>query len=89
MKLFSWLILRIAWYAVQLINLPVSFADDGDEYPEDEIPKEPLSQVHEEMKRFSCDQKRTLFIMDQKKAAKGVTNSSVQCSRPFYGQKVC
>ncbi|XP_051159665.1 voltage-dependent calcium channel subunit alpha-2/delta-3 isoform X3 [Leptopilina boulardi] len=88
MKFFSWFVMRVAWYAVHLMNLPVTLAEEDDDSPEANLPQEPLSQEHEENQRYPCDEKRTLYIMDQVEAAKGVTNSSIQCSRPFYAQKV-
>ncbi|XP_043483150.1 voltage-dependent calcium channel subunit alpha-2/delta-3 isoform X1 [Leptopilina heterotoma] len=87
-KFFSWILMRVVWYTVHLMNLPVSLAEEDDDSPEASLPQEPLSQEHEENQRYPCDEKRTLYIMDQAEAAKGVTNSSIQCSRPFYAQKV-
>ena len=78
----------MAWIAVQLVNMPVGFAENLEDSPEAEIPPLPLQQEHEVNERYSCDKQKTLYIMDQKKANRGVTNISMQCSRPFFAQKV-
>ncbi|XP_033217688.1 voltage-dependent calcium channel subunit alpha-2/delta-3 isoform X2 [Belonocnema kinseyi] len=87
-KLFSGIVIRLVWFALQLMNMPMSFAENFEDSPEAEIPPLPLQKEHEINQRYACDKKKTLYIMDQKKANKGVTNTSMECSSPFFAQKV-
>lgn len=83
-NLFSWTILRVFWYFTQFIQIPlVNSKIHVDEDAPD--PPPPPKEVHYP---YSCDKKKTLYVMDQKLAARGITNSSQFCSRPFYSQRV-
>ncbi|XP_018338432.1 PREDICTED: voltage-dependent calcium channel subunit alpha-2/delta-4-like isoform X2 [Trachymyrmex septentrionalis] len=83
-RLLLWFLLRLIWYATQFVNLPgihgkVHFDEDA---PDPPPPPKPYFYY------YSCDQKRTLYMLNETVAAKGVTNHSDYCSRPFYAQRV-
>ncbi|KAG5312428.1 CA2D3 protein, partial [Acromyrmex insinuator] len=83
-RLLLWFLLRLIWYATQFVNLPgihgkVHFDEDAPDPP-------PPPEYYRYY--YSCDQKRTLYILNETVAAKGVTNHSDYCSRPFYAQRV-
>ncbi|XP_043273929.1 voltage-dependent calcium channel subunit alpha-2/delta-3 isoform X2 [Venturia canescens] len=83
-KLLVWLLGRLLWMTTKFVNLPEAFARV---HSDEDLP-EPPPPPKEEPVPFACDQKRTLFIMDQEVAEERITNSSLQCSRPFYAQRV-
>ncbi|KYN22132.1 Voltage-dependent calcium channel subunit alpha-2/delta-4 [Trachymyrmex cornetzi] len=83
-RLLLWFLLRLIWYVTQFVNLPgihgkVHLDEDA---PDPPPPPEPYIYY------YSCDQKRTLYLLNETVAAKGVTNHSTYCSRPFYAQRV-
>lgn len=72
------------WYSTQLVNLPGIYgkADIDDDLPDPAPPPEPY------LYHYPCDQKRTLYTLNQTIAAKGISNHSDYCSKPFYAQRV-
>lgn len=83
-RLLIWFLLRLTWLATQFVNLPgihgkVHFDEDAPDPP-----PPPKLYLH----HYPCEQKRTLYMLNQTVAAKGVTNHSDYCSRPFYAQRV-
>ncbi|XP_018059590.1 PREDICTED: voltage-dependent calcium channel subunit alpha-2/delta-4-like isoform X2 [Atta colombica] len=83
-RLLLWFLLRLIWYATQFVNLPgiygkVHFEEDAPDPP-------PPPKLY--LDYCPCDQKRTLYMLNETVAAKGVTNHSDYCSRPFYAQRV-
>ncbi|XP_012275945.1 voltage-dependent calcium channel subunit alpha-2/delta-3 [Orussus abietinus] len=83
-KLLVWTIMRILWFAMQLVDLPEALAKvraDEDE-PDPPPPREWARRY------YPCDEKRTLYILNQSLAETAVTNSSLYCSRPFFAQRV-
>ncbi|XP_034938366.1 voltage-dependent calcium channel subunit alpha-2/delta-3 isoform X2 [Chelonus insularis] len=83
-NLFFWIVARTFWILSQFVDIPevLSRAHSDDDLPEKPKPPEEVEI------RFACDQKRTLYIMNQTMALKQITNSSIQCSRPFFAQLV-
>ncbi|XP_066590097.1 voltage-dependent calcium channel subunit alpha-2/delta-3 [Prorops nasuta] len=78
------LLLRLLWFSSQLISLPGSL---GRIYTDNDAPGPP-PPPQEVIYNYPCDQKRTLYSMNQTIADKGVTNHSDYCSRPFFAQRV-
>ncbi|XP_067204324.1 voltage-dependent calcium channel subunit alpha-2/delta-3 isoform X2 [Linepithema humile] len=83
-RLLLGLLLRLMWFATQFADLPgihgkVHLDEDA---PDPPPPPKPYLYY------YPCDQKRTLYILNETVAAKGVTNHSNYCSRPFYAQRV-
>jgi len=83
-SLLIWFLLRLMWFTTQFVNLPgihgkVHFDED---LPDPPPPPKPY------LYQYPCDQKRTLYMLNETVAAKGVTNHSDYCSRPFYAQRV-
>lgn len=83
-RFLIWFLLRLVWLATQCVNLPgihgkVHFDEDAPDPPPPPTPY---------LYYYACDQKRTLYMMNNTVAAKGITNHTDYCSRPFYAQKV-
>ncbi|KAK0182558.1 hypothetical protein PV327_000684, partial [Microctonus hyperodae] len=83
-NIFLWLFARAFWMTSQFINLPEIFARI---HSDEDLPDKPKPPDEIEI-QFACDQKRKLYIMNQTMAVHQITNSSIQCSRPFYAQLV-
>ncbi|XP_011260159.1 voltage-dependent calcium channel subunit alpha-2/delta-3 isoform X2 [Camponotus floridanus] len=83
-RLLVWFLLRLIWFATQFVNLPGIHAKvhNDEDAPAPSPP--PTRYLH----HYPCDQKRTLYMLNETIAAKGVTNHSDYCSRPFYAQRV-
>ncbi|XP_072764587.1 ca[2+] channel Muscle-specific alpha2/delta subunit isoform X2 [Anoplolepis gracilipes] len=83
-RLLVWFLLRLIWFATQFVNLPGIHAKvhSDEDMPDPPPPPKPY------LYHYPCDQKRTLYMLDETVAAKGVTNHSDYCSRPFYAQRV-
>ncbi|XP_011699951.1 PREDICTED: voltage-dependent calcium channel subunit alpha-2/delta-3-like, partial [Wasmannia auropunctata] len=82
-RMLFWFLLRLMWFATQFVNLPgihgkIHFDEDA---PDPPPPPKPC------LRHYACDQKRTLYILNETVAAKGVTNHSDYCSQPFYAQR--
>lgn len=83
-RLLLWFLLRLMWFATQFVNLPgihgkIHIDNDA---PDPPPPPKPYLYY------YPCDQKRTLYMLNETIAVKGVTNHSDYCSRPFYAQRV-
>ncbi|XP_020292815.1 voltage-dependent calcium channel subunit alpha-2/delta-3 isoform X2 [Pseudomyrmex gracilis] len=83
-RFLIWFLLRLVWLTTQCVNLPgiygkVHFDEDAPDPPPPPTPY---------LFYYPCDQKRTLYMMNNTVAAKGITNHTDYCSRPFYAQKV-
>ncbi|XP_039304426.1 voltage-dependent calcium channel subunit alpha-2/delta-3 isoform X8 [Solenopsis invicta] len=83
-KMLLWFLLRLIWFATQFVNLPgihgkVHLDEDA---PDPPPPPKPC------LYHYPCDQQRTLYMLNETIAAKGITNHTDYCSRPFYAQKV-
>ncbi|XP_014299369.1 voltage-dependent calcium channel subunit alpha-2/delta-3 isoform X3 [Microplitis demolitor] len=83
-NLITWLFVRTLWIMSQFVNIPETFARVHSDEDLPEKPKPP----HEVEITYACDLKRTLYIMNQTMAVNQITNSSEQCSRPFFAQLV-
>lgn len=83
-RLFVWFLLRLIWFATQFVNLPGIHAKVHNDEDAPDPPPPPTLYLH----HYPCDQKRTLYMLNETIAAKGVTNHSDYCSRPFYAQRV-
>ncbi|XP_057337277.1 voltage-dependent calcium channel subunit alpha-2/delta-3 isoform X3 [Microplitis mediator] len=83
-NLITWLFVRTLWIMSQFVNIPETFARVHSDEDLPEKPKPP----HEVEITYACDLKRTLYIMNQTMAVNQITNSPVQCSRPFFAQLV-
>lgn len=83
-RLLAWLMLRLAWFSTQFVNLPgIHGKVHGDEdAPDPPPPPKPYLYY------FPCDQKRILYMLNETIAARGVTNHSDYCSRPYHAQRV-
>ncbi|XP_044586306.1 voltage-dependent calcium channel subunit alpha-2/delta-3 isoform X1 [Cotesia glomerata] len=83
-NLITWFFVRTLWIMSQFVNIPETFARVHSDEDLPEKPKPP----HEIEVPFSCDLKRTLYIMNQTLAVNQITNKPEQCSRPFFAQLV-
>ncbi|XP_011876381.1 PREDICTED: voltage-dependent calcium channel subunit alpha-2/delta-4 isoform X2 [Vollenhovia emeryi] len=83
-RLLLWFLLRLMWFATQFVNLP---AIHGKVHFDEDLP-DPPPEPTRYLYHYPCDQKRTLYTLNETVAAKGVTNHSDYCSRPFYAQRV-
>ncbi|CAL1679525.1 unnamed protein product [Lasius platythorax] len=83
-RMLVWFLLRLIWFATQSINLP---GIHGKAPPDEDLPDPPPPPIPY-LYFYPCDQKRTLYMLNETVAAKGVTNHSDYCSKPFYAQKV-
>lgn len=83
-RMLVWFLLRLIWFATQSINLP---GIHGKAPPDEDLPDPPPPPTPY-LYFYPCDQKRTLYMLNETVAAKGVTNHSDYCSKPFYAQKV-
>ncbi|XP_029664850.1 voltage-dependent calcium channel subunit alpha-2/delta-3 isoform X2 [Formica exsecta] len=83
-RLLVWFLLRLMWLATQFVNLPGIHGKvhSDEDAPDPPPPPEPYLYY------YPCDQKRTLYMLNETVATKGITNHSDYCSRPFYAQKV-
>lgn len=83
-RLLLWFVLRLIWFATQFVNLPGIHGKVHSDEDAPDPPPPPKPYLH----HYPCDQKRTLYMLNETVAAKGVTNHSDYCSRPFYAQRV-
>ncbi|XP_032665097.1 voltage-dependent calcium channel subunit alpha-2/delta-3 isoform X2 [Odontomachus brunneus] len=83
-ELLIWLMLRLAWFSTQFVNLPGIHGKVHSDEDAPDPPPPPKLYLH----HFPCDQKRTLYMLNETVAARGVTNHSDYCSRPYYAQRV-
>ncbi|KAL0134742.1 hypothetical protein PUN28_001483 [Cardiocondyla obscurior] len=83
-RLLLWFLLRLMWFATQFVNLP---GIHGKVHNDEDLPAPPLPPKRY-LYHYSCDQKRTLYMLNRTVAAKGVTTHPKYCSRPFYAQGV-
>ncbi|XP_050454891.1 voltage-dependent calcium channel subunit alpha-2/delta-3 isoform X2 [Cataglyphis hispanica] len=83
-RLLVWFLLRLMWLATQFVNLP---GIHGKVHSDEDLP-DPPPPPKKYLHYYSCDQKRTLYMLNETVANKGITNHSDYCSRPFYAQKV-
>lgn len=83
-RLLVWFLLRLMWLATQFVNLP---GIHGKVNSDDDLP-DPPPPPKQYLYYYPCDQKRTLYMLNETVANKGITNHSDYCSRPFYAQKV-
>ncbi|XP_029165893.1 voltage-dependent calcium channel subunit alpha-2/delta-3 isoform X2 [Nylanderia fulva] len=83
-RMLIWFLLRLIWFATQFVDLPGIHgkAQSDEDLPDPPPPPKPY--IH----YYPCDQKRTLYMLNETVAAKGITNHSDYCSKPFYAQKV-
>jgi len=83
-SMLIWFLLRLMWFMTQCVNVPGIY---GKVHLDEDLPDPPpLPKPY--LYQYPCDQKRTLYILNETVAAKGVTNHSDYCSRPFYAQRV-
>ncbi|XP_076762521.1 ca[2+] channel Muscle-specific alpha2/delta subunit isoform X2 [Xylocopa sonorina] len=83
-KLLLWFLLRLTWFTTQFVNLPVGYAKVHADEDAPDPPPPPRAYLY----HYPCDQKRTLYIMNNTIAGRGITNHSDYCSRPFYARRV-
>ncbi|KAK2575608.1 hypothetical protein KPH14_011312 [Odynerus spinipes] len=83
-KLLLWFLLRVTCFTTQFVNLPLTF---GKVHPDEDAP-DPPPPPRPYLYHYPCDQKRTLYMLNQTVAAKGVKNNPEHCSRPYYAQRV-
>ncbi|EFN86530.1 Voltage-dependent calcium channel subunit alpha-2/delta-4 [Harpegnathos saltator] len=83
-ELLFWLMLRLAWFSTQFVNLP---GIHGKVYSDEDAP-DPPPPPEPYLYHYPCDQKRTLYMLNETVASKGVTNHSDYHSRPYYAQRV-
>ncbi|KAF7991534.1 hypothetical protein HCN44_008905 [Aphidius gifuensis] len=86
-KIIIWLFTKAIFLLTQLIidDLPIwSFARATND---EDLPEKPPAPK-EIIKDYRCDQKRTLYIMNQTHTKYPIQNSTIQCSRQFYAQRV-
>ncbi|XP_014474755.1 PREDICTED: voltage-dependent calcium channel subunit alpha-2/delta-3 isoform X2 [Dinoponera quadriceps] len=81
---FLWLMLRLTWFSAQFVNIPGIHGKIHSDEDAPELPPRPKPYLY----HYPCDQKRTLYMLNETVAAKGVTNHSDYCSRPYYAQRV-
>lgn len=83
-NIILWMFARTIWMVSQFADVPPVFGriHSDEDLPDKPPPPERIKVYHK------CDQKRTLYIMNQDIAETAITNSSIQCSRPFYAQRV-
>lgn len=83
-RMISWTLLKLTWYFMQFIYLPVV---TGKVHVDEDAPDPPPPPI-EVHYPYACDKKRTLYVMDQKIADRGHKEVPEFCSRPFYSQRV-
>ncbi|XP_076233881.1 ca[2+] channel Muscle-specific alpha2/delta subunit isoform X2 [Calliopsis andreniformis] len=83
-KLLLWFLLRVTWFTTQFVNLPISFAKV---HFDEDAPDPPPPPRHYKY-YYSCDQKRTLYMMNYTIAGNGITDHPDYCSRPFHARRV-
>ncbi|CAL7949540.1 unnamed protein product [Xylocopa violacea] len=83
-KLLLWFLLRVTWFTTQFVNLPVGYAKVHADEDAPDPPPPPRPYLY----HYPCDQKRTLYMMNNTIAGRGITNHSDYCSRPFYARRV-
>ncbi|XP_076666835.1 ca[2+] channel Muscle-specific alpha2/delta subunit isoform X2 [Andrena cerasifolii] len=83
-KLLLWFLLRVTWFTTQFVNLPVSFAKVHYDEDAPDPPPPPRPYLH----HYPCDQKRTLYMMNNTIAGDGISDHPDYCSRPFYARRV-
>ncbi|XP_015587853.1 voltage-dependent calcium channel subunit alpha-2/delta-3 isoform X2 [Cephus cinctus] len=82
-QLIGWFLIRLSWFAAEFVDLPGVFAKPRRE--EEKVVKPEICEV---LETYPCDQKRTLYIMNQTIGDSGITNVTSSRSRPFFAEKV-
>ncbi|KOC64770.1 Voltage-dependent calcium channel subunit alpha-2/delta-4 [Habropoda laboriosa] len=83
-KLLLWFLLRVTWFTTQFVNLPVGYAKVHFDEDAPDPPPPPRPYLY----HYPCDQKRTLYMMNNTIAGKGITDHPNYCSRPFHARRV-
>ncbi|XP_017890141.1 voltage-dependent calcium channel subunit alpha-2/delta-3 isoform X2 [Ceratina calcarata] len=83
-KLLLWFLLRVTWFMTQFVDLPVGYAKIHFDEDAPDPPPPPRPYLY----HYPCDQKRTLYMINNTIAGQGITNHSDHCSRPFYARRV-
>lgn len=83
-KLLLWFLSRVTCFTTQFVNLPLTY---GKVHPDEDAP-DPPPPARPYLYHYPCDQKRTLYMMNETVAAKVVRNNPEHCSKPYYAQRV-
>ncbi|XP_043503016.1 voltage-dependent calcium channel subunit alpha-2/delta-3 isoform X1 [Polistes fuscatus] len=83
-KLLLWFLSRVTCFTTQFVNLPLAYAKV---HPDEDAP-DPPPPARPYLYHYPCDQKRTLYMMNETVAAKVVRSNPEHCSKPYYAQRV-
>ncbi|CAK9808523.1 Voltage-dependent calcium channel subunit alpha-2/delta-3 [Anthophora plagiata] len=83
-ELLLWFLLRVTWFTTQFVNLPLGYAKVHFDEDAPDPPPPPRPYLY----HYPCDQKRTLYMMNNTIAGNGITEHPDYCSRPFHARRV-